>query len=480
MKKSRKANLLILISLLMIAAAFAAYSVVMMRWFSAPRAGTSRAPSAFARGESEIRLDAARRQFRESLLDVRAHLRLSEALWENGRQVDSFYVAYAARQLFGEEEFRRAHADIILRAGGPAAELRRRLDGLREDAQAVPIHAEIARRYPDTPEGRSSLDALGRLASGNETAAGGESVHLARIALQELSREDPKHPGKLAALGLALLTRGDLALADAVASEALSKTQNHAGAAQVKGAIALQRRDLDGALRWLTIAWDRNHDDLYSASKLAQIYDKLRSDPEGALPFHLALYHQNPDFSDAAVPVENRIREILNVRRESLMRNVTVADLALRFNHKDATLRAEACLRTAVFKDSRWIDNLGTLLDDDVEIVRRDADYALFEIGKADADAVRARREQWLGSNKPLLRIRALNLYADLDGNNALPSVIQALRDPNPAVRAFSKVMVLDHYYGKSPEAAKVRARYLAEEKDPAALALLTRFPLSK
>jgi tetratricopeptide (TPR) repeat protein len=475
-KESRKTNLLIVFSLLMIAAAFAAYSAVVLRWFSSPRAGASERPSSFSMRENEKQLASARREFRERLLDPRAHLRLSEALWKNGRLVDSFYVAYAARQLFGEEEFHRAHADIVLGVGGPATELSRRLDGLREASLAVPIHVEIIRRYADTAEGRASLDALERLASSNESS-GGEAAHLAKTALEELSREDPKHSGKLAALGLSLLTRGDLALADAVASEALSKNPGHAGAARVKGALALQRRDLDDALRWLNAAWERNHDDLYSAAKLAQIYDKLRSDPEGALSFHLALYRHNPDFSDADVPVENRIQEILTARRESLLRNVTAAGLDSRFDLEDATLRAEACLRAAAFKDPRWIDKLGALLDDDVEIVRRDADYALFEIGKADPDAVRARREKWLGSDNPLRRIRALNLYADLDGHNALPSVIQALRDPNPAVRAFSKVMVLEHYYRDSPETAKIRERYLAEEKDPGALALMARFP---
>ncbi|MDE2143918.1 MAG: hypothetical protein KGJ84_16030, partial [Elusimicrobia bacterium] len=84
--------------------------------------------------------------------------------------------------------------------------------------------------------------------------------------------------------------------------------------------------------------------------------------------------------------------------------------------------------------------------------------------------------EQWLNSDKPLVRIRALNLFADLDGKNALPAVAAALRDPNAAVRAFAKVMVLDHYYKKLPEGVKLRARYLSEEKDPEALAFVKRY----
>ena len=96
--------------------------------------------------ENEKQLASARREFRERLLDPRAHLRLSEALWKNGRLVDSFYVAYAARQLFGEEEFHRAHADIVLGVGGPATELSRRLDGLREASLAV---REAIARLPE-------------------------------------------------------------------------------------------------------------------------------------------------------------------------------------------------------------------------------------------------------------------------------------------------------------------------------------------
>ncbi|MEQ1919575.1 MAG: hypothetical protein ABL955_10270, partial [Elusimicrobiota bacterium] len=96
---------------------------------------------------------------------------------------------------------------------------------------------------------------------------------------------------------------------------------------------------------------------------------------------------------------------------------------------------------------------------------------------KKEPDAIHARRDAWLGSDKPLVRIRALNLYADLEGKNALPALTTALRDPNPAVRAYAKVMVLDHYFAKMPEAAKIRASYLASEKDPEAVSLLARFP---
>lgn len=478
MKDSRRTNALIVIALLMIAGAFAAYAVIMMNWFKAPaRAGTALGRTAESREEAEQRLAAARADFRTRLLDPRAHLGLSEALWRAGRPVDSFYVQYAARQLFGEDAFRRAHSEVVLGAGGPAAALARRLDNVRDAALAVPVHAEIAREYPDTPEGRLSLDALSRLAAGGADARDGEAARLALSALEELHFDDPKHPGKLAALGMAHFARGDFALADAVAREALAKHPNQAGAAQIMGALELQQRDINGAVRWLTASWDRNPDDLYSASKLAQIYDKRRADAETALPFYLALYRQNPDFADGGEPVERRIRETLDARRESLLEHAPVEGLGARFALDDASLRAEACLRAAAFKDPRWVERLGELLDDDAEIVRRNADYALFEIGKKNPDAVRVRRDEWLGSAKPLVRIRALNLFADLDGKNVLPALATALRDADPAVRFYAKVMVLDHYFSKTPDAAKLRSRYLAEEKEPEVLALLARFP---
>lgn len=478
MRESRRTNLIILAALLMIAGAFAAYSAVVMRLFSRP--ANPEAPIAAAapsRAAVEEALANARREFRAHLLDPRAHLRLSEALWKAGRPVDAFYAMYAARQLFAPAEFRAAHAEVALGSGGPAARARARLRGLKDPALSVPIHAEIAREHPDSPEGRVSLDELSRFAQADENAPGGEIARLARTALEELHRDDPRHPAKLAALGMAHFGRGDYATARAVAVESLNKNPRHAGAAMILGALALQERDHDGAMRFLTAAWEGDPNDLYSASKLAQIYDKRRGDAESALPLYLALYRQNPDFEDGGAPIERRIRETLDARRESLLRHAPVESLGARFKLDDASLRAEACVRAAAFKDPRWIDALGELLDDDTEIVRRNADYALYQIGVKEPEAVRARRDQWLGSDKPLVRVRALNLFADLDGKNAYPRAVAALSDPDPAVRAFAKVMVLDHYFKDLPEAAKAGARYAAGEQDPGARALLARFP---
>jgi hypothetical protein len=475
MRESRRTNLIILAAVLMIAGAVAIYATLVMRWFSAEKPAAPAASSATSKAALDASLDEARRDFRERLLDPRAHLRLSEALWKAGRPVDAFYVMYAARQIFPDAAFRQAHAEIVLGVGGPAAAARSRLKGLTDPAMTVPIHAEVARDYPDSPEGRDSLDQLSQLAMAPEGGAGGDAARGARTALDELYRADPRNPEKLAALAGADFGRGDAATAQALAAEALNKYPGQAGAARIMGMLALRERDIDGAIKWLTAAWDRDPEDLYSASKLAQIYVKRRGDPEGALPFYLALYRENPDFADDE-PAETRIRTTLDHRREDLLKDAPVEGLGGRFKLDDASLRAEAALRAAAFKDPRWIDALGDLLDDDAEIVRRNADYALFQIAAQEPDAVRARRAQWLGSDKPLVRIRALNLFADLDGKNALPAVSAALRDPNAGVRVFAKLMVLDHYYKGVPEAAKLRSRYLAEEKDPDALDFLKRF----
>ena len=455
----------------MIATAFAVYATMVVRWFAAPKIPTPAAASTSTHSRNAP-LEEARRQFRERLLDPRAHMRLSEELWKAGRPVDSFYVMYAARKIFSDEAFRQAHAAIALGVGGPAAAERDRLKGLKDPALTVPVYAEVARDYPDSPEGRDSLEQLSRLAA---AAGDGDAARIALTALEELHRADPKNPGKLAALAGAHFGRGDAAQARALAAEAWDRYPGQAGAARIMGMLALRDRDVDGALKWLTAAWDRNPDDLYSAAKLAQIYDKRRGDPEGALPFYLALYRQNPDYAEDE-PAEMRIREILDRRREDLLKDATVEGLGGRFQLDDASLRAEASLRAAVFKDPRWIDALGERLDDDVELVRKSADYALFQTASKEPDAVRARRAEWLGSDKPLVRIRALNLFADLDGMNALPAVSAALRDPNAGVRVFAKLMVLDHYYKSRPEAAKLRARYLSEENDREALDFLKRF----
>lgn len=474
MRERARNNALIIGAVALIAVCLAVYATVFLRWISAPRPGAAEASAKAAAAKAEAELADARRGYRSNLLLPEAHLRLSEALFKAGRHVDSYYVQTAARQLFGDEAFRAAHGAVVLKLGGPAGEARKRLASVTDALQAVPVHAEVAKAHPDTAEGRDSLDALMRLAQSDDTA-GGEAARQARAALEELHREDPKHPGKLSAFAMAALGRNDPGLAQAIANEALAKDPKHAGAAQVMGALALHLKEPDKAFAWLASAWDRNPDDLYSAAKLAQLYDKRRNDPEAALPFWLAIHRQNPDYDDGG-PVERRIREVLDARRERLLQHAGVESLGRYFSLDDGSLRAEACARAAEYKDPRWIDALGGLLDDDVELVRKSADYALFKIGEKEPDAVRARRDEWLGGERPLTRIRALNLFADLDGRNAYPRALAALKDPVPAVRALAKLMVFDYYYTDMPEATRAAAKYLAEERDPEAARLLARF----
>ena len=473
MRDTRRANRIIVVSLLMIAGAFAIYAALVLRWFSGS-GPSSPALSAEDRAAQSAELDAARRVYRDRLLDPAAHLRLAQALWKEGRPVDSFYVTLAARQLFTDDDFRRAHAEVVVGLGGPASAARARLKGLNDPALPVPVPAEAARDYPDPAEGRDSLDRLAQMAA---DSGSGEAAGLALTSLGELHRLDPKNPEKLAALGTALIARGEDAKAEAYARQALNKYPTHAGADRVMGMLALKDRDVDAARKWLNAAWELDSNDLYSAAKLAQIYDKRRSDPEAALPFYLALYHENPYYEDGDT-AENMIRRTLDARRARLLQNVTVEGLGPRFRRDDASVRAEAALRAADFKDPRWVEALGTLLDDDCEVVRNAADYALYRIGQAAPDAVHAQRDAWLATDRPLLRIRALNLFADLDGKNALPETAKALSDPNAGVRAFAVVMVLDHYFGREPEAARARARFLSAEKDPAVLDFVRRFPV--
>lgn len=478
MRERSRNNALIIGAVALIAGCLAIYATVFLRWISAPRPGAAEAAAKAAAVKAEAELADARRGFRSNLLQPESHLRLSEALWRAGRHVDSFYVMLAARQLFGDEAFRAAHGAVALKLGGPAAEIRKRLQTAGDAAQAVPVHAEVAKAHPDTAEGRDSLDALTRIAHSDD-AVGAEAARLARAALEELHRADPKHPGKLSAFAMSALLRNDPGLAQAIANEALGADPKHAGAAQVMGALALHLKEPDKAFTWLSTAWDRNPDDLYSAAKLAQLYDKRRNDPEAALPYWLAIHRQNPDYDDGG-PVERRVREVLDARRERLLRHVGVDALGRYFTHEDGSIRAEACARAAEYKDPRWIDALGGLLDDDVELVRKSADYALFKIGEKEPEAVRARRDEWLATERPLTRIRALNLFADLDGRNAYPRALAALKDPVPAVRAYAKLMVFDYYYPDMPEATRAAAKYLAEERDPEAAKLLSRFAPSR
>ena len=313
MRESRRADIVIAISLLMIAAALAGYAVLVLRWFSPEP--PSRAAAGRAAGADAADLAAARRDYRDDFLDPRAHLRLAEALWRAGRPVDSFYVTLAARDLFSDADFRRAHAEAVLGAGGPAAQEAQKLAAVRDPSLTVPLLEGLDADYPDSPEARDALARLSRMASGDPEGEGGPLAGSAQSALEELHRKRPKDAAPLAALGDALLARGDVAAASAFARDALAVDAHNAGAAHVMGAIALRDGDFESARRWLDAAWNGDSHDLFSAEKLAQIYENRLADPAGALPFELALYRADPYADVDDEPVETRVREILDARR---------------------------------------------------------------------------------------------------------------------------------------------------------------------
>ncbi|MDD5627702.1 MAG: hypothetical protein PHU21_01465 [Elusimicrobia bacterium] len=517
---------------LLIAAALAVYASFLYDWLRGPP--PARPPRA-APEVVDASLRKARADFRARYLDCSAHLRLAEALAAAGRPVDAFYVMFWARSFFGDEAFARSHALVVLYRGrhflgdapfdaSPANEARLKehlgsdpqdpaaLDYLAHIAQsrgraaealrlvetglsghpddagllayraelaaaagdrrgAVTAWAKLAAARPGTFAARGALEELGRLA--RAPGAGEDSV-LGREALAELLRARPEDPLIFATFAMAEWRKGGSAAARALVGETLSKHPGQAGALMVEGALALEDHDTEKAIRRFTEAWEKDPEDLYSAAQLAQLYFKARADAEAALPYYIALYRSNPRYDDG-VPAEQRIREILDSRREAMLKHVRAEGLGRFFSCDDASLRAEAAAKAAAFKDPRWIETLAGLLDDDTEIVRHNADYALFQIGKAVPDAVRVRRDEWLGAEAPLARARALNLFADLEPAATFPLVLKALQDRDPVLRFLVRAMVLDHYYRGTPEGDRARAEYLAREKDPKVLALTPR-----
>lgn len=523
-----RANVVIALGLLAVLGAGAWYASWLGSWLKSSDDAGARAKLAAARQE---RLAAARAEYRRDLLDPSAHLRLADALYEAGRPVDGFYVMHGAKALFGEGPFLRAHAQVILYKGGfflgdeefdaSAAKEQRLREALRSDpgdpkslhylarilakrgsteealkllagagddrgalafraslssskgsaATAVELWARLAAAHPGTHEARQALEELGALAARPQ----GDAAQLAREALDELLRARPEDNRIFAAAAMAAWGRGDMASVRAMVVEAESRKNGpQPGASMLRGALALQDRDAEKALRHFSKAWEADPDDLYSASKLSQLYHRQRADAESALPYDLALYRHNPRYSDGE-PVEKRILETLEERRGKLATPGGAEALDRFFSSDDASLRAEACVRAAALGDARWIETLAEKLDDDTELVRHHADYALFHVARRFPEAVRVRRDEWLSSDKPLRRIRALNLFADLEPNETYPLVLRSLRDAHPAVRFYARVMVLDHYYKELPAAQRARADYLALEKDPVVLGLYAR-----
>lgn len=530
MKESTRDNLLLAFSVVLIAGTAAIYVGLARQWL---RGQPTVAELHKEKKPDPDELLAARLAFREHFGQPEAALRLSEALWRAGRPVDAFYVAADARALFPAAEFNRAHDIVVLGKGdfyggkpydaSPANEraLKERLNAEPESSlyrylaqiaydrgdlaeagrlcdqglagkpddrslvffkaqliapssavDAIGMWARLVNAQPDTWEGRAALEELGRQAQKSDTGPESEAAHTAREALEELVKARPAHPLIFSTLAMATWARGDLDGTRALVNGTLAKQPRQAGALMVEGAIALFDKLPDKAQRLFNEAWERNPDDLFSAAKLAQIYYRQKADGESALPFLIALYRQNADYADGGEPAEKLIRGILDARRADVLKRATIESLGVYLRSEDASLRAEACARAATFADQRWLETLFDLLDDDTEIVRHNADYALYALAKAFPDAIRVRRDDWLASKKPFQRARVLNLLADLYPGETLPLIAEALHDPSPALRYYADTLALSHYGAEVAAAGKLKAEYLKSEKDPAILAL--------
>ena len=520
-------GLLLGLSLAIILGTAALYFWLLTSWFSAPVAPVAGgAPAEPAPRESST-LEPARRAFREQFLDPRSWISLSQALGRAGRPVDSFYVMQGARDFFGDEAFFPVHTRLVLKApeeapAGSESELRERVSANGEDPAAVaalarlygedgrmaqahktldsalasrpddrrlllakaqltadpgaaiPLYARAAHADPSSDEGHTALRQLQRYASLSEEGAQGETGRLGREALEELRKAHPTEPGIFSALALAFLARGDRTTAKALVVE-MGRAGRSAAAARVEGALAMAAHDTDLAISRFTEAWEADPEDMESAERLASLYSGPRGDEEGALPYEIALYRHDPRRLRGVEGLDVVIRRTLDARRQTLLKNVPAEGLGKFFRSEDASLRAEACARAAALQDPRWIDALAELLDDDTEIVRHNADYALYRVATAHPEAVKARRDDWLQGDRALLRARGLNLFADLWPNEALPMALRALDDRSVAVRYLAKTLVFDRYYRDHVAAQRAAAQYLAHEQDPFARALLAR-----
>lgn len=529
MRQSRRHDLLLAAAVTIILGTLAVYVSLIVSWFEGKPQAAAVLPQP-EKPDAERALARARAVFRQDILDPRAALKLSQALLRSGRAIDAFYVADWARGFYPPQAFARAHDEVVLGravlagaedappsldelqarlkdepdnpavlaelarltvASGDATQAQKYVDeGLAarpDDAPLMLLKAELtlptspvdavgywaraANQDPASYEGKKALQKLGELAGKPEDSADGDNARLAREALEELVKAKPAAPGPFMTLALALWARGDSAPTRALVAQEMAKRKINPGAFAVQGALDLNDGRPDDAVKDFTKAWDNNPDDLFTAGKLAQLFYKEQGDGEAALPFYVALYLNDPDYADGE-PAETIIKSILDTHRQQGLAHVTAEGLGRYLSSDDASLRAEACVRVAQLKDPRWIDALAELLDDDTEIVRHDADYALYQLAKQFPDAVRVRRDDWLAENRPLMRARVLNLFADLYPGETYPLALQALHDPNPGLRYQVKTLIMDRYYSDIPAAAKAVKDYLAQEKDPRVLAM--------
>lgn len=434
MGPKKGADLAIAASLLAIAGALFLYVSWIGSWLKAgPQAS---APRGASDARIQERLSSARVRFRENLLDLEAHLRLSEALFAANRPVDAFYVMRAARALFGDSLFMPAHTRIVR--------------GARAD------------------EAGQELEKLGRRAQ--KTGPDGDS---ALKILEERRGRSPNDAEVFSALAMALWGRGRLKEAREITRRELDRQPDHSGALMLQGSFLLYDQQPQKASEFFARALESNPRNLYSAAKLSQIY-RLSGNEVKALPYDIMLYRNDPLFKDTE-PIEDRILRVLEQESRRALADADASVLGRFLGSENGSLRAEASLRAAALADPRWVDALAGLLDDDLETVRYAADYALYRIAEKNPEPVNRRRNEWLSSEKPLVRIRALNLFADLDPEGAFPLVERALADARPAVRFFTRMMILDHYYKGAVRADRARGRYLAAEKDPVVLDLYAR-----
>ena len=499
---------------------------------AAPAASPSPLP---ASGELPGGIAAAREAYRRNFFDPTSHVALAEALYRSGRAVDSFYILEEARGLFPEQAFDLAHQFVVIGKGkggwglGPfdpspehEAELYERLksdprdwealgylahiEGSRQDEGAALAHVDkalelapleprllafkgflllrkkdfggtfvvfdkVAGLAPDSPDGRSAIDFIGKLAQSKGEKELGDLPDRALKSLETVLQNHPDNAAAFSALAFAHWARGEMPVVRDMVKRTLASHPNHAGAEVIQGALAIEDKQVDAAIPLLRKALETDPDNEYALEKLAHIFRAEKGDPEGALPYYMALHHLNPHFNDGEY-AESRIKDWLQRRRDAVLTGVRPEQLSAFFASEDGALRAEACLRAAKFGDPKLIEPLIGLLDDDVGNVTQNADYALFQIGKADPRALLNARDKMLNSPRVFIRGIALGIFSDLAPKETLPVAIGRLKDPEPYVR-FRAASGLKHYYAADPEAQRALEAFLASEKDQRLLATL-------
>src|SRR5438045_3646286 len=108
MRQPSRSDVLLGVSIVLIAGAALGY----LGLLGSGLFSSSSTPRAAARASPELK--SARRDFRENFSEVRAHIRLAEALYRSQRSVDAFYVLLAARRQFPGPAFLQAQETVVL------------------------------------------------------------------------------------------------------------------------------------------------------------------------------------------------------------------------------------------------------------------------------------------------------------------------------------------------------------------------------